>query len=153
NSGDLDKYIAQKAIEIIGRRNEPTPFNFLFEALWPEMLQAGFIQPKKSTNEIRRVLLDNAGEGKIFSRTPSSDSRVGDSWFFNDPSQYINNPDLPLSDRVAESVLSHLRRNVSTKLDDVIADLFREYPNGLTPAPRTVESLLRQYAFQSNNKW
>jgi len=42
---------------------------------------------------------------------------------------------------------------VAVKLDDVIAELFREYPNGLTPDPHTVHSYLEQYAFPSQGKW
>ena len=150
---ELEKFIVTKAIEIIGRRNEPTPYNFLFEALWPELLQAGFTQPKDSKDEIRRVLGANEGAGRIFLRTASEDVRVGDLWWFNEPSKHISHPDRPLDSRVAESVLSILRRRISVKLDDVIGELFREYPNGLTPDPRTVHSYLEQYAFPSQGKW
>lgn len=150
---ELEPFIVAKAIEIIGRRNEPTPYNFLFEALWPELLQAGFTQPEESTDEIRRVLSANEGAGRIFARKAGDDARTGDLWWFNDPSKYISHPDRPLSGRVAESVLSFLRRRVSVKLDDVIAELFREYPNGLTPDPRTVHSYLKEYAFRSHGRW
>lgn len=149
----LGTFIVQKAAEIIGARNEPTPYNFLFEALWPELLQAGFTQPKDSSNEIKRVLAANEGPGKIFVRSVNPDTRVGDLWWFNTPATYINHPDRPLRDRVADSVLAYLRRRVSVKLDDVIAELFREYPNGLTPDPRTVRSFLERYAFKSQGKW
>ncbi|MGC2742242.1 MAG: hypothetical protein WA672_03585 [Candidatus Angelobacter sp.] len=152
-AGDLEQFIVTKAIEIIGKRNEPTPYNFLFEALWPELLQAGFTQPKDSNDEIRRVLAANEGPGHIFVRNTNPDARVGDLWWFNEPSKYISHPDRPLASRIEESVLSVLRRRVSVKLDDVIGELFREYPNGLTPDPRTVRSYLEQYAFPSQSKW
>jgi 16S rRNA G966 N2-methylase RsmD len=152
-AGGLERFIVVKAIEIIGQRNEQTPYNFLFEALWPELLQAGFTQPKDSSDEIRRVLSANEGSGRIFVRRTNPDARIGDFWWFNEPSKYISHPDRPLAGRVAESVLSLLRRRVSVKLDDVIGELFREYPNGLTPDPRTVHSYLEQYAFPSQGKW
>lgn len=150
---ELEPFIVAKAIEIVGLRNEQTPYNFLFEALWPELLQAGFTQPKDSSDEIRRVLSANEGPGRIFVRRTNPDARVGDLWWFNEPSEYISHPDRPLAGRIAESVLSLLRRRVSVKLDDVIGELFREYPNGLTPDPRTVRSYLEQYAFPSQGKW
>jgi hypothetical protein len=150
---ELESFIVAKSIEIVGRRNEPTPYNFLFEALWPELLQAGFTQPKDSRDEIRRVLGANEGPGRIFVRSANHDPRVGDLWWFNEPSKYISHPDRPLAGRIAESVLSLLRRRVAVKLDDVIAELFREYPNGLTPDPHTVHSYLEQYAFPSQGKW
>lgn len=154
NPGQLDSFIVQKATEIIGRRNERTPYNFLFEALWPEVLQAGFTQPRESNNEIRRVLVENSGAGKIFLREENAQKpQTGDLWWFNDPAAHISHPDRPLHGRIAESVLGYLRRNVSVKLDDVIAELFREYPNGLTPDPRTVQSYLEQFAYRDHGKW
>lgn len=151
--GELEGFIVEKATQIIGARNERTPYTFLFEALWPELLQAGFTQPVESSNEIKRLLHKYEGEGKIFKRIPNPDALVGDLWWFTDPKQYISHPDRPLQDRVADSVLSLLRRKVSVKLDDVIAHLFREYPNGLTPDPRTVRSFLERYAHKSQGKW
>lgn len=152
-AGELEPFIVQKAIEIIGHRNEPTPYNFLFEGLWPELLQAGFTQPKQSNDEIKRVLSANEGQGRIFIRQPATDARIGDSWWFSTPTEHISHPDRPLQDRVAESVLGILRRRISVKLDDVIAELFGTYPNGLTPDPRTIASFLRQYAYQESGKW
>jgi hypothetical protein len=149
----LGKFIIQKAIEIIGGRNEPTPYAFLFESLWPELLQAGYTQPKDSNDEMRRFLSLNEGEGKIFRRTANPDAYVGDLWWFNDPKTYVSHPDRPLQDRVADSVLAYLRRRVSVKLDDVIGELFREYPNGLTPDPRTVHHFLERYAHKAQGKW
>lgn len=153
NATGLENFVVTQAIRIIGERNEKTPYNFLFEALWPELLQAGFTQPQDSHDEIKRILGNHEGPGRIFIKTPNSDSRVGDYWWFNEPVKYINHPNRPLKDRVKESVLSLLRRKVSVKLDDVIAELFREYPNGLTPDPRTVGSVLQKYAFKSQGKW
>jgi hypothetical protein len=152
-AGELEPFIVQKAIEIIGKRNEPTPYNFLFESLWPELLQAGFTQPKDSSDEIKRVLSANEGPGRIFVRSPSPDPRVGERWWFNEPATHISYPDRPLAGRVAESVYSILRRRISVPLDDVIAELFREYPNGLTPDPRTIHSYLEEYAYPSQRKW
>jgi hypothetical protein len=149
----LGKFLVQKAIEIIGGRNEKTPYAFLFEALWPELLEAGYTQPNDSNDEMRKFLNLNAGPGKIFLKEASKDARIGDLWWFNDPKKYISHPDRPLQDRVADSVLSYLRRYISVKLDDVIAELFREYPNGLTPDPRTVHHFLERYAHKAQGKW
>lgn len=152
-STELERYIMESAIRIIGRRNEPTPYSFLFQALWPELLQAGYVQPQDSRDEINRILSANEGPGQIFSKSASSDARIGDLWWFSNPARHVSHPDRPLSDRVVDSVLSYMRRHSAAKLDDVIANLFREYPNGLTPDPRTVRDVLEQYAFPSQGKW
>lgn len=150
---ELERYIVDTAVTIIGRRNEPTPYSFLFQALWPELLQAGFVQPEDSRDEVTRVLNANEGPGRIFKKQQNPDLHVGDLWWFNNPAEHISHPDRPLQSRVADSVLAYIRRHTAAKLDDVIADLFREYPNGLTPDPRTIGSVLERCAYRAQGKW
>ena len=149
----LNHFIVQKAIEIIAQRNEPTPYDFIIAWLVPEMLQAGYMQPKEYQDEILRVLSDNAGKDKIFKTWQNKDSKSGDYWWFMNPSQFINFPDRPLQDRLEEAVLSILRRKVSVKLDDVLGELFQTYPNGLTPDPKGVKNVLEKYAYRSAGNW
>lgn len=149
----LEHFIVQKAVEIIARRNEPTPYNFIFDGLVPELLQAGWSDPADSRTNVQNILKANAGPGKIFTCKPNKKNKAGDIWWFNEPASHISHPDLPLNDRVEETIVSLLRRKVSVRLDDVIAELFREYPNGLTPDIRAVRSLLEKYAFRSAGRW
>ncbi len=153
DTSGLEHFILQKAIEIIARRNEPTPYNFIFDGLVPELLQAGWSDPTDSRTNVQTILRANAGPGKIFSCTPNTENKAGDIWWFNDPAKHISHPDRPLRDRVEDTILSLLRRKVSVRLDDVIAELFREYPNGLTPDIRAVRPLLEKYAFRSAGRW
>ena len=69
------------------------------------------------------------------------------------PSEIINFPDRPLQDRLEETVLSILRRKVSVKFDDILGELFRTYPNGLTPDPKGIKSVLEKYAYRSAGNW
>jgi SAM-dependent methyltransferase len=149
----LNHFMIQKAIEIIAQRNEPTPYDFIIAGLVPEMLQAGYMQPKDYQDEILRVLSDNAGEGKIFKTWQNKDSKAGDYWWFMKPSHFINFPDRPLQYRLEEAVLSILRRKVSVKLDDILGELFRTYPNGLTPDPKGIKNVLEKYAYRSAGNW
>lgn len=149
----LKHFIVQKAIEIIASRNEPTPYNFIFDGLVPELLQAGFIHPTESRDNVESILRTNSGLGKVFSRTENKTSKAGDIWWFNEPEKHISHPDRPLEDRFEDTIVSLLLRKLSVRLDDVLAELFREYPNGLTPDIRTVRSILEKYAFRSFGNW
>lgn len=149
----LIHFIIQKSIEIISLRNEPTPYEFLVNGLVPELLQAGYMQPKEYQSELIRVLVDNEGEQKIFKKIDNPVSKAGDFWWFNDPSKYISYPDLPLNERVEQSIISILRRKISVTFDDVLGELFKTYPNGLTPDPRNIKSVLAKYAYMSSNRW
>jgi DNA modification methylase/ribosomal protein S6 len=149
----LAHFVTQKAIEIIAKRAEPTPYTFLISGLIPEMLQAGYMKPKEYQEEILRIISLHEGPNKIFKKILNNDNKSGDYWWFDNPEEHINYPDLPLKDRVEETVLSLLRRRVAVKLDDVLSELFRTYPNGLTPDPRGIKYVLEKYAYRSSDKW
>ena len=153
DTSGLEHFVLQKAIEIIGQRNEPTPYDFLVAGVLPEMLQAGYTQPSDYKNEIDRILRVHVGPGKTFTVSPNTSSKAGDYWWFANPIQYIAYPDRPLRDRVEETVLSILRRKVAVRFDDVLGQLFQNYPNGLTPDPREIRKIIELYAVPSAGKW
>lgn len=149
----LEHFIVQKTIEIIAQRNEPTPYEFIIAGLVPELLQAGYMQPKEYQEEVQNVLTANSGEGKIFSTWKNNETKAGDYWWLQRPSDHINFPDRPLRSRIEESVLSILRKRIAVRFDDVIAEIFKSYPNGLTPDPRGIQKVLEKFAYQSAGKW
>jgi len=149
DSQQFEHFIITKAISLIGLRNEPTPFQILFDGLLSELSIAGFDIEDYDLN-IQRILSKKIG--KIFSVTDKK-GNAGNYWWFIDPKQYIRYPDRSLSDRVDETILSILRKKVSVKLDDVIAEIFVKYPNGLTPDIKSIDIYLNRYAHQSGGRW
>lgn len=149
---DLERFILVTAERIIASRNEPTPYDLLFQSLWPELIQAGFVSPTDSHTEVRRVLKKFRGGGGPFVTLPGED-QSGELWWFAKPKQHIRFPDRPLASRVEDSIRKYLRRNVAAKLDDILAHVFQEYPNGLTPNPRKIPDLLDEIATKSGGKW
>ena len=148
----LENFILNKTIEVIARRAEPTPYDFICNGVMPELLQACYLQPGDQAKEIDKVLLKYVGADKVFTIKKAKDY-AGDVWWFNNPSEHISFPDIPLSDRVEEAIIAILRRRGAVKLDDIIATLFRMYPNGLTPDPHKIRDVIEKYAFQSAGKW
>ena len=149
----LEHFVFEKTIDVIARRSEPTPYDFILSSVLPELLQAGYLQPEEPKQEIDKILGQYVGNDKVFNITVAPTNGSGSIWWFNEPSKYINYPDIPLSDRVDETVLAILRRRVSVRLDDVVAELFKMYPDGLTPDPRKIRFVLEKYAFQSSGRW
>ena len=149
----LDYFIIQKTIEIIAQRNEPTPYTFIVAGLIPEMIQAGYIAPSDYTNRIEQILKRNTQENGVFVVQPNLKNTSGDLWWFKDPPAHINYPNLPLTERVNETVVSILRREISVQIDDVIGELYKMYPNGLTPDTRNIVKILEKYAYRSSRYW
>jgi 16S rRNA G966 N2-methylase RsmD/SAM-dependent methyltransferase len=153
NISSLDDFIFQKTLQIIALRNEPTKYEFILTGLLPEMIQAGFVKESDYKTQISRVLQIQGENKGIIKHWKNDDDKAGDYWWFVNPGDYIVNPDLPLSDRIEESIVSILRRQLSVKLDDILAELFRTYPNGLTPDPRNLVSKLSKYAYRAATYW
>lgn len=153
DQSELEHFILQKTIEIIATRNEKTPFTFIVNGLLPEMLQAGYLHPDEPSRELQTILKKYVGKENIFNVTPNETTGAGDYWWFNDAREHISYPNISLSDRVEETVLSFMRRKVSVKYDDVVAEIFRSYPNGLTPDPKGIKRILEKYAVPVSGKW
>jgi DNA modification methylase len=152
DSSGFEHYVVQKTIEIIAKRTEPTPFTFIINGLVPEMLQAGYLS-SDDNKEIEKILSNYEGEGKIFKKKANTENKAGDIWWFNNEKEFIEFSDMPLKERVSETILSLLRRKVAVKYDDVIAEIFKKYPNGLTPDLKSINQTLSKFAYKSSNKW
>lgn len=147
---DFEHYVVTKAIQLIAQRNEPTPYQILFNGLLVEISEAGFdLQDfDKNIEATLRRLVDD-----VFIITQNIDNVAGNYWWFADPAKYIKYPDVKLSDRVEETIISLLRRKISITFDEVLGSIFVAYPNGLTPTVSSITGLLGKYATKSNDKW
>ena len=145
-------FVVNKAIEIISSRNEKTPYQFLFNGLLPEISQAGF-DLEKFDNNIEKILSEHVGS--IFKLTNNDDTKSGNYWWFEDPKKYIIYPDKKLEDRVEDTILYLLRKKTSVTFDEILAEIFITYPNGLTPDTKsgTIPKFLKKYASKSGGKF
>ena len=147
---EFEHFIITKAIDIIATRNEPTPYQILFNGLLAEISNAGFNIENFDSN-LEKVLSKKIG--KFFKLSRNNDTKAGDYWWLVNPDQYIKYRDKKLSERVEESIIALLRRKVSVTLDEVLAEIFVKYPNGLTPDIKSVTTILKKYSYQSGGKW
>ena len=147
---EFEHFVLTKAISIIALRNEPTPFQILFNGLLAEISKAGF-NVEDFDDNIEKFLSRHVGD--IFSLTNNDAHNGGNLWWFTTPSDYIKYPDKKLGERVEESVVNLLRRRGSVSYDDVLGEIFVKYPNGLTPSINSVTQILRKYANRSSDKW
>lgn len=147
---EFEHFVLTKAIEIIALRNEPTPYQFLFNGVLAEISSAGFDLEDFDSN-IQHILEKNVG--KIFKIGTNGNNKAGNYWWFNNPKEYIKYPDRLLTDRVEETIVNLLRRKTSVSFDQVLAEIFVKYPNGLTPDIKSIDKILKKYASQSGGKW
>ncbi|HLD38238.1 MAG TPA: hypothetical protein VJA20_02255 [Candidatus Nanoarchaeia archaeon] len=149
DQAEFEHYILQKTISIIAQRNEPTPYQILFNGLLAEISSAGFNIEDFDKN-IEQIL--SVHIGTIF-ELKNNNGKSGKYWWFKNPEKYIKYPDKKLTDRVEDTVISFLRRKVSVTLDEVLGEIFVKYPNGLTPDIKSIDYILRRFANKSGGKW
>lgn len=147
---EFEQFVVTKAIQIIGQRNEPTPYQILYNGILAEISSAGFMLEDFDQN-VNQILEKHLGT--IFKLEENNLTKSGDFWWFLNPEEHIKYPDKLLSDRVEETILSLLRRKVSVTFDEVLGEIFVKYPNGLTPDIKSIEVLLKKFANKSGGKW
>lgn len=148
---NIENTVLQAAINAISARNEPTAYQHLFNAILANLSSSGNYITDANTN-IENALQKHVGD--IFELKENHiDKKAGVLWWFKKPSDYIKNHEIPLSERVEHTVISILRKKISVTLDEVIREVFIEYPNGLTPDTYSIEKYLKKYATKSQSKW
>lgn len=150
DKGEFEHFVLTKAINIIAQRNEPTPFQILFNGLLAEISNAGF-DVEDFDQKIEKFLSKHVGD--VFELTDNDTHKGGNLWWFTNPEDYIKYPDKKLTDRVEETVINLLRRKGVVSYDDVLGEIFVKFPNGLTPSINSVVQILHKYANKSSDKW
>lgn len=150
---ELKRFVIQRTIAILVDRSEATPFTFILNGLLPDMLQAGYLQPDEPAEELKKILADEVGDGQIFKVDVDLKDKAGDYYWFNNPSDFINHRNIPLTERVETTIRALMRRKISVRYDDIVAEIFKEFPNGLTPDMQRIRSVVGKYATQSKGKW
>lgn len=150
---ELGRFVIERTKALLVARSEPTPFTFILNGLLPDMLQAGYLQPEEPAEEIRKILASEVGENKMFSIVENLKDKSGDYFWFNNPSEFINHHNIPLKERVETTIKALMRRKISVRYDDIVAEIFREYPNGLTPDLQGIGDVVAKYAQKSSGKW
>lgn len=151
---DLKTYemeVIDAAQRIIGERGEPTIYQYILNGIMAE-LQGGRRVPIGAKN-IEEVLKEHVG--KEFELIPIKDEKektVGKKWWLKGADiSHFSQP--TLSDRVENSVVRVLERNVKVSFDDILQAVFIEFPNALTPDAEKIKDVLKEYAVMSDGKW
>ena len=147
---EFEHFVKTKAIEIIAHRNEPTPYQFLFNCLLTEISIGGFDLEDFDSN-IQHIL--DRHLGSIFKISSNVENKAGNYWWFINPKEYIKYPDRLLTDRVEDTIVNYLRRKTSASFDEVLAEIFVRYPNGLTPDIKSIDKILKTIAIPTGGKW
>ncbi len=150
NDSEFEHIVLQTATRLISRRNEPTPYQILFNGILAKISGKGFDINEFDKN-IETILKGHIN--KTFILSDNNFSTSGKFWWFVSPNEHIKYPNRTLSDRVENTVLQFLRRKQSISLDEMLGEIFIKYPNGLIPDTKSINFYLEKYATKSAGKW
>lgn len=112
---EFENFIVDRAVNIIMARNEPTPYQILFNGLLSEISKAGFHLDNFDDN-IQTFLSKHIGTVFEIIKT---DQAYGNLWWLVDTTT-INKDVIPLSERVEKTVQTLFKNKVSLTLDQVL---------------------------------
>ncbi|MCL8209625.1 hypothetical protein LT318_00172 [Spiroplasma sp. JKS002670] len=153
NQEKYENLVIKKAIEIIAKRNEPTPFDLLYNGILSELSKTGY-NIDNYNMQVQKILEKKINKIFIIEK---NDGFGGSFWWFQNPEKYIINRTLPLSNRVKVTIENFLIKNGPSTFDEIIKEVFINFPNGLTPAIKSVKSVLEEIAYKGkksgSSKW
>lgn len=148
NKDEFENFIVDRAVKIISARNEPTPYQILFNGLLSEISKAGFDLEDFDDN-ISNFLEKHIGSVFVIENT---EKVYGPLWWLSDVSSIKGNV-VPLSQRVEVTVREVLKEKREVKIDEILAEIFINYPNGLTPDIKKIDEYVKKYAYPSGERW
>lgn len=144
----FENFIVDRTVSIIKSRNEPTPYQILFNGLLSEMSKADF-ELENFDDNIQQLLSKHTED--VFDIVKTNQNS-GDLWWLKNHSTSPNDV-IPLTERVETTIQSMFEKETEYSLDDILGEIFIKFPNGLTPDIRNIERLISKFAIKSGNKW
>ncbi|MBO5285367.1 MAG: hypothetical protein J6B16_00555 [Clostridia bacterium] len=145
---EVEKILINLTKEIIEKRNEPTPFQILFNGLLAEMSLLNVDISNFNTN-IEKFLLRYLD--KEFIITQSAINKAGAYWWIKNK-EYNKDSKDTLTNKVEKFIIDNLNKKALTS-DELLKQLFKNFPNGLTPDIEVVFAILEKNATIKNNYW
>jgi hypothetical protein len=146
---DFITFIIQQTKKLILDRNEPTPYQILFNGLLAEISISNFNITSFDDN-IKNIL--NQEIGKTFTVIKNKFSSAGNLWWVKDEDFDSKNSNT-LTNRIITDIKILLSQN--NHLDNVklFSMLYKNYPNGLTPDHCVINKIMEKFANKRGNLW
>ncbi len=163
---DVEKLLSERAMDketyerevvmaakgIIEERGEPTIYQRILNGIMVE-LKGGRNVPIGAKN-VEDVLKEHIGkEFELKNIKDAKGKTTGKAWWLKGR-DYTNFSTPALSERVGKTILQVLDRKVKASFDDILQEIFIQFPNALTPDTADINSILEEYSVKtSDGKW
>jgi len=143
----FESIVVESVMELLAERAEPTPYTLIINYVDPFLARHGFFSSLNTGLDVATVLKKH--EGQEFKRVPATlGGAEGQLWWFADASQVGRLKEIPLSERVEQTVLRKLQERGKLTFTEVWDAVSTEFPNSLTTDQTSIREALKSYAQQ-----
>jgi hypothetical protein len=140
----FEKIVVETTIALLAERAEETPYTQIINFIDPVLAKNGYFSSLETGMDIKKVLEKHLAEEFIL-----VDSKIGGAtgklWWLKESSKHIKY-DIPLSERVEETVYRELLSKGKVTFTQVWDAVSTKFPNSLTSDSSSIMAALIQYA-------
>jgi 16S rRNA G966 N2-methylase RsmD len=138
------RIVLETCRKVIAERAEPTPYTILINQVDPVLAKRGLFGTLQSGLDVKKVLEESVGrEFKLV------DAKLGGAegklWWFSDKTFAARLEQVPLTERVEETVFRCLHEKGRVTFTEVWDTVAREFPNSLTSDSTSIKEALELY--------
>jgi len=148
------RVVVETCREVIAERAEPTPYTILVNYVDPVLARQGFFGTLHTGLDVKTVLQEALGKEFVL-KSAKIGAATGGLWWFKDPLFVARLKEIPLSERVEQTVFRILHEKARVTFTEVWDGVSREFPNSLTSDSTSIKQALETYARKvgSTGEW
>jgi len=143
----FEKIVVDTTIALLAERAEPTPYTIIINYIDPVLAKQGFFSSLHTGLDINMVLKNHLGKEFVLLPTKIGGAE-GKLWWFKDASIVRRLHEIPLSERVEQTVYRKLHQKGKVTFTEVWDAVSKEFPNSLTSDSTSIMDALKIYARQ-----
>jgi 16S rRNA G966 N2-methylase RsmD len=141
----FDKIVVDTTAELLAERAEPTPYTIIINYIDPVLAKNGYFSSLQTGLDVKTVLRKHIGAEFRLVQENIGGVR-GQLWWFNSPELVSRLKEVPLSERVEQTIHRLLHRQAKVTFTDAWEQVSIEFPNSLTSDSTSIKEGLEQYA-------
>jgi hypothetical protein len=138
------RIVIETCRKVIAERAEPTPYTILINQVDPVLAKRGLFGTLKTGLDVKAVLEESIGKDFVL-----VDAKLGGAagklWWFRDEIFVARLGQVPLTERVEETVFRCLHEKGRVTFTEVWDTVAREFPNSLTSDSTSIREALELY--------
>jgi len=143
----FEKIVVDTTIALLAERAEPTPYTIIINYIDPVLAKQGFFSSLHTGLDINTVLKNHLEKEFVLLPTKIGGAE-GKLWWFKDTSIVPRLNEIPLTERVEQTVYRKLHQKGKVTFTEVWDAVSTEFPNSLTSDSTSIMDALKIYARQ-----